>query len=576
MVRACLCMSARKSGVLTLCPGSKPLTPKLGINDLSFKENTEMRGTKAILAVLVLTAIVGMTSAANAQGVEFLGVGSSAMFTTFGVAAFTDICSSRAGSDCHHWSIKGTTPAGGNWAQAVDGRSPSNPIPNEQGNLWVVWDQSTSPATIWAYLSVDSTVGNRLFFATPRAVLQVDPTANAKAGANLVATSLMFNKQTSATQADEACLPDGTAACVINGKSLPVLSALQTAFTAGMTDIRPEDAKYATKRLLTNYNKANLNGLGYNNGAAANCNNVGYTVNVDLGCPIVSTWSASSKATPVQFNLSKKKDPFTNQAVPPTATISVGAAPIIFVYNASNSAGLGAGGFTDITYTTAASVFDGTKGKISDLPGALGTGTLSVILREPLSGTMNTTEFTTFRTYLAPKYAAPKDSQEKGIAITAACTLGTNCPNPLALPSADGGMRFRAIGTGQVFSGAGSPAQGGILHLPDSIGYAFFSYGNVAPIAGPSGVGRYVTLDGVDPISSAYSTGLLPTCTAPCPVAPNTTFPNLRNGTYRAWSILRLVTDKVGSANYTNAAALVAAAQAEVNNTVPDFVPADR
>jgi len=40
-----------------------------------------MRGTKAFFAVVVLTAIVGLASAANAQ-LQFVGVGSSAMFNT--------------------------------------------------------------------------------------------------------------------------------------------------------------------------------------------------------------------------------------------------------------------------------------------------------------------------------------------------------------------------------------------------------------------------------------------------------------------------------------------------------------
>jgi hypothetical protein len=40
-----------------------------------------MRGTKALFAVVVLTAIVGLASAANAQ-VQFVGVGSSATFSS--------------------------------------------------------------------------------------------------------------------------------------------------------------------------------------------------------------------------------------------------------------------------------------------------------------------------------------------------------------------------------------------------------------------------------------------------------------------------------------------------------------
>jgi hypothetical protein len=184
---------------------------------------------------------------------------------------------------------------------------------------------------------------------------------------------------------------------------------------------------------------------------------------------------------------------------------------------------------------------------------------------------MNTTEFNVFRVFLSPKFAAPKNSQEKGVDLSTGACPGLGCPNPLDLASGDGGVRFRAIGTGQVISG--NAGVGGILHLADSVGYSFFSYGNVNAIAGAGGVGRYVTLDGVDGISAAYTNGVLPLCTAPCPATPGTTFPHLRDGSYRAWSILRLVTDASGS-NLTNAQALVTAAQNEINGTVPDFVPA--
>jgi hypothetical protein len=360
----------------------------------------------------------------------------------------------------------------------------------------------------------------------------------------------MFNKQTSSTQADEATLPSG------------ILAAVQTSFTAALTDIRPEDAKYATNRILAAYDPVALKGLGYGV-ASANCP----AATTLIGCQIKGTWGGA--ATPVQFSLSGKKDPLTLLKVPATTTIPVGAAPIIFIYN-NTGPGLSGGGFTDITFSLATSVFNGTKGLASDLPGGVGANPLSVLLREPLSGTMNTTEFNTFRVSLAPGFAAAKGSQEKGIDLSTGVCPGLGCPNPLNLASGDGGARLRGIGTGQIISG--NAGVGGILHLADSIGYAFFSFGNVAAIAGAGGVGRYVTLDGVDGISSAYTTGVLPTCTAPCPVTPGTSYPHLRDGSYRAWSILRLVTDKSG-ANLTNAQAIVTATQNEINSTVPDFVP---
>jgi hypothetical protein len=505
-----------------------------------------MRGTKAILAVTVVAVIVGLTSVASAQGVKFVGVGSSALYTGSGLGVFNDVCSQRVGSDCRHYTIGGKNAANNNnFAQAVDSRNVS--IPVEGGNLWVVWDNNTSPITIWAYLTVDSIVGNRCFFAVPRCSLQLDSGVLSTAGQNRIASSLMFNAQTHLNQADESSLPSA------------VLSAVQTSFTAGLTDIRPEDAKFQTTRILAAYNATNLNGLGYGV-ASANCP----AATSLIGCQIKGTWGGA--ATPIQFNISGK-DPFTALKVPASKTISIGAAPIVFVYN-NTGPGLSGGGFTNVTFTTAAKLFNGTLGLASDVGGA-GNNPLSVLLREPLSGTMTTTEFTTFRVNLAPKFLPAKDSQEKGINLSAGACPGLGCPNPLNLASGIGGVRLRGIGTGQVISG--NAGVGGIKNIADSVGYAFFSFGNVAPIAGAGGVGRYVTLDGVDPISASYTNGVLPLCTAPCPVAPGTSYPHLRDGSYRAWSVLRLVTDASGS-NLTNAQAVVTAAQNEVNATVPDFV----
>jgi hypothetical protein len=541
-----------------------------------------MRGTKAAFAALVLTAIVGLAAMASAQGLEFLGVGSSAMFNTFAVAAFSDICSARTGSDCHHYSISGKNSADGqNFAQAKDSRN--NSIPVEAGTLWIVWDNNTNPVSVWAYLSVDSVVGNRMFFANPRAQLQVDSgVLSGNPGQNKVPAAIMLNRQTNADQGDDSAVPQA------------VLTAVQATFTAALTDIRPEDAKFATNRILAAF-AANTSGLGYNNGGAASCFQApdSWTVSANLGCPIYGTWGA--KATPVQFALTGK-DPFSGNSAWKYTTIPVGAAPIVFVYNATDAAGLGALGsdgnvaFKNINHYNALEVFNGTLGRAQDLDPSLtqalqGQGGspnpgVNVILREPLSGTMNTTEFNVFRTIGEQKEIASGASQEAGVDIRNSCTLGSNCPNPLALPGPGGSMRFRAIGTGAEISGVSGV--GGVKNLADAIGYAFFSYGNVNPLAGPSGVGRYVTLDGSDPFNAgygaysfdgnSYAPGQLPLCTAPCTQAAGASFPNVRNGGYPAWSLLRLVTDASG-ANLSNAQALVAAAQNEVNNTVADFVP---
>lgn len=64
-------------------------------------------GPRLILAVILAFSVFSMVSGANAQGVKFIGVGSTAAFNSFAVASFSDQCSARVGSDCHHWSERG-------------------------------------------------------------------------------------------------------------------------------------------------------------------------------------------------------------------------------------------------------------------------------------------------------------------------------------------------------------------------------------------------------------------------------------------------------------------------------------
>ena len=538
-----------------------------------------MRGTKAFCAVAVLIAIVGLAPVANAQ-VQFVGVGSSAMFNTVSAAAFTDLCSSVAGSDCRHWSASGKNSNDNqNWAQAVDSRN--NAIPPEAGTFFVAWDNNSSPIRIWSYLSVDTIVGQRLFFAVPRATQQIDSGALTTAGQNKVPSQILLNRQSGTTQSDET-----------TGVPSAVLSAIQTAFTAAITDVRPEDAKFEVNRVLATYAVTGT-GLGYGTASNATCFQPpdSWTVTANLGCPIYGTWGGRS--VPVQYAITGK-DPFSNQAAWKYKTIEVGAEPIVFLYNASNPNGLGALGpdgnvaFKNLNRFTAVYAFNGSLGRAQDLDPTLtaalkGLGSnpgINVILREPLSGTMTATEFNVFRTTETLKEIPNAASQETGIKLSDACALGSNCPDPLFLPGPGGSFRYRAIGTGAEISGVSGV--GGIKNVADSIGYAFFSFGNVNPLGGASGKGRYVTLDGVDPINQGYGSyvsdgvtyapGQLPLCLAPCVAAGGTSLPNVRNGSYGAWSIIRAVTDATG-VNLTRTQALVTAAQNEVNNTTADFVP---
>ena len=463
----------------------------------------------------VAMAALAVSAANAAPVVHVVGAGSSALWQTAGYGAWKDL----AGSGALHWTAKGTTAAGNNFAQLHDSRNAA--IPNQGGNIWIVWDSKLQ--NVWTDISVDSVVGNRAFFAAPRATLQIDASAQTTAGQGLIAATLWG--------ADAASVPTAIYAAINNH-----------AITTAVTDIRPEDAKYAQNRANSPLT-SNYSGLGYN------------TSNPNIGKSILSAYSTAS-AVPVNFNITGK-DPFTGDAVPAYATISVGASPIVFIINRTDASGLGAPGvFKNIELANVQDLFNGTECDTNAFgetnPPA--NKPVTVVLREPISGTMNTTEFTNFRIH-----SDPNNSQEVGVNPASATgdPLNQTC-------SKGGGARKRAIGTGEVVNTA-------VLANADSIGYAFFGYGNFSKIAGTPNYG-YLELNGVDPIFASYTNGELPTCTAPCPTSGANSFPNLRNGTYRSWSILRVVTDASGT-NFTNTSSLVTAIQNEVDATVPDFVP---
>ncbi len=163
------------------------------------------------------------------------------------------------------------------------------------------------------------------------------------------------------------------------------------------------------------------------------------------------------------------------------------------------------------------------------------------------------------------------------------------------------GQRWRTIGTSEEIKAVYNSNSSSVFstNARDGIGYAYFSYGNVntsGQVLSDSANYGYVKLDGVDPIWATYGIGQtidpgepasagqlpsqadLPTAVCansfPCPEnqiwGNGASYPNLRNGTYRAWSLLRLIA--TGTAG-TNASALVTAAEKAAVLNVPDFVP---
>jgi hypothetical protein len=518
-----------------------------------------MRSTKSLFAALALVAAMTIAPAANAAvTVKVIMVGSSAMFTGTAVAAFNNLA---GGGGVAKKYTKSGNCSGGPCAYILDTRNGS--IVNQSGNVWIVWDNGGANANVWAYIAVDSTVGVRAFYANPKPTLRIDLDVLTTGGSNLIANSLTSG--------------DGEAATVPNA----IYTALNAhAITVGMTDIRPEDALFATKRALTKYNAKTLNGLGYGTSFKA----------TPVGSNILSS-SSGSFAQPVMFAI-KGKDPFTLNPITKTAiTRALGASPVVFLTNNRAAANGPLSTVTDASRTALTTVFGGDNCNASALGGS--NAGIKPVLREALSGTMNTTEYGVFRVFTAAK--APTASQEKGVNPATQNPLGGNPPGSVAGSCVTGGgFRQRAIGTGQSVSQ--------LKATDDAIAYAFFSFGNVSSIQ-RSDNWHYVQLDGVDPIFHAYggtdpgqpAAGQLPGCTVDNNGTQNNngtggcaandvwdttgsgggeridSYPHVRDGSYRAWSVLRSVYESSDTA----ADALFDALQANINKSVADFVPFD-
>ena len=509
-----------------------------------------MSRMRPVFAALLAAAVVSVVPLAQAQTQKVMISGSSAMWQAIGIGTWNNgNCPTGGTLPCKHATYASV--------KLVDSRNASIPT-GETGNLWVVWD-SASPTNFWAYLTVDSVVGNRCYFAQPRCSV-----GNGAAGLGAVQNKI----SSSIWGADTDLATDN-----------PGVYALFTASTGPLvsvaaTDIRPEDALFAQCRVnsLLGGGTDNLAGLGYGAGASGKCPALTDPLANKIGTQIKSGYPGStSLANVVAFNISGK-DPFnTTLSIPTFTAVSVGAAPIVFITNRTGALA----GVKNATETQLQTAFSGTTCTGNVFAGGT-SGNIAVYLREPLSGTMNTTEATVFR---RPDVSGV--SQEKNV----------NASNPLAAaPCGTGGSRWRAIGTGEeVKSVLNSNANNGM----DGIGYAFFSYGNVSTIGNSASYG-YLQLNGIDPIFHVYGTtidpgqpaiaGALPStatlpaaCAGAFPCAEkliwkgNLSFPNLRNGAYRSWSVLRLISD--GTA-LSNAKLLITTAQTVAANITPDYVPA--
>src|SRR5246127_1293661 len=529
-----------------------------------------MNRIKCVFAALCLAAVVGIVPQSQAQTVKVMIAGSSAMWQTLALGAYNNGTSivSGGGTTFHY-----TSSANFN---LTDSRSTVATV--DTGAIWIVWD-SASPANVWAYIKVDSVVGNRCYFARPACTVSI---ASFPAVGNTI-------KVWPDTSTDT--LPPTAIQNLFTVASQPV--------SVAATDIRPEDAAFAQCRVNSalgasaagGANSDGLDGLGYNiNNAAGVCPvfATGTAQSKGVGNAILSGYPASTaKANVLAFNITGK-DPITNTAVPAYTVTAVGAAPIAFI-----TAKTGAlKNLNNATEQQLQQVFSGTNCDASAF--GLPAGNINVFLREPLSGTYNTTEATVMR--YPTHYAEGTLAGSPVAGLSMEKNVGSN--NPLAGQAgtcSGGGQRFRAIGTGEeVKSVQNSNTAATFPTAQDGIGFTFFSYGNVSSIANNTSYG-YITLDGVDPIFQSYGagqsidpgqpsgSGVIPgqanlpaVCTTGFPCSEDAiwgngfSFPNLRHGTYRSWSLLRLVATGIPN---TNAIALVNASQKYVVINTPDYVP---
>ena len=564
---------------------------------------------KFLVVPVCLVVALLMASSAFGQAITptVVAVGSSAIFNAMAVAAVTKDPITGAAAPCgsNVWTQAGgaTTVAG------IDGRSAS--IPAEPGKIWVAWDNSTTPTVVCAYLTVDSIVGDRLFYSQHQSVVN---------GGEENGT-LLLNPGAAGGSCQVPFLQDNGANCsaspIVAGNALPAViqqSLNGFPFNVAFTDIRAEDAAYANSRAIcTPANPPGYSCLGYGPSP--------------IGTPFESSYSltagAVTQAQIILFGLSTFLDPITAYVVPNSTTTNVAQNPVTFYVNVSDTGK--AGGFGNLYAAggntqshTLALVFSGLLGLTTDVSGTQGVvgQPLRVLLREAASGTYNTFEWQIVRakgtdyaqetgltftrgdgiTDCGASNSANQGPAEPGYPGTWNTTgngtfdlpdaVNKGCVDPLYVGGPNGSNRTRGIGTGEVVKAANTNDP----NVPDAIGYAFWGFGN---FAGKANL-KYLTVDDVDPLGPTGGyTGVYPTCTGFANLVPSTlscpslSFANVKNGGYRNWNIIRAITycsptttpACAGSAlpvdflSPNAVAGLIQAAQDQAENTVNDFIP---
>lgn len=460
--------------------------------------------TAAVLS-LALLLFLGTNALAATSPVQVLLTGSSAMFNLSALAGYSSLA---CGTNSWTQKSSSSAPIGGQ-----DQRTGGAGLLT--GNVWIEWNNGTNPTVICAYLTVDSAVGDEMFFAVPKFTISIASSWVGTQGANLIPTIT------------DTTLPQAVYNALNN---LP--------FNGAATDVRPEDALFEVSRCLAPYDPINYTGLGYGPGP--------------VGQPIYDSFnSPPTSATPVAFALTGT-DPISGGTIPAWVTTPVGAEPVMVFVNTTGGTGAGHFGssqFNNIDRWALAEVLNGTLTRTRDITNATGLPSIGipVLLREPTSGTYTTMEFN------VPRNVEINSTQELGV------DPSQPGGNPLDITYASGGSRRRVIGTGEM-------TKEGSLNA-DAFGYAFWSTGNFKSYLTEE---KYLSVDGVDPLNYSWyqSDGAFPNCVYPCKgLIP---FVNVLNGSYPIWSILRVATNLPIP---TGVSALIKEVQTTANEGYPDIVP---
>jgi hypothetical protein len=516
-----------------------------------------MKFMKYVLALAI--AFCAITSVSNAQVTVFIGGGSSGLALELGQAAVVDQDSITGANTACIWTRKTGSLNSGSTMNAVDNRfGPTT----ESGNVWVVWGRGTGTClaptgsySIYMYTNLDSVLGDRGYF-------EVDPGAGGCAAGpgycqNLILVAADSNPSTPDNILNANPTAGHTFTDTAGGIPSVVVSALNNHhWNFAGTDIRPEDAKYATFRALSACNAAiyrqpfdqilrSTSGLGYSNGNS-----------------FTDDFSAGKSFHLLDFNISGN-DPINTSGVVPNFAVSVvGAQPIIVAVGPlSGGTNTGVQLATDVPAYVLSNFMLGVLGRATDLLGPTQAWPVSALVREPLSGTYNTFEYSNINS------SQFHNSQDQ-------FNCGPTPGNPLHLVSMNGAFtkganafRRRVIGTGQMTA----QLQAG-TESDERIGYFFWGAANIAGLTNV----KYLTVNGVDPIQNTYSNGVMPAsgatgdpCSGTVVGCSAVTFKGLNSGAYPIWSALRVVSQSPVPAGITS---LIAAAQT-LNSAQFDFVP---